>query len=334
MRRALVIVSALLAALVIAGATAWSSLALWYRLPAPEAARTIASIAFALFGLGVTVTLFGHLRLRMLLIFAAAFASVVTWWSTIAPLSHADWAPDVARQVTGSRDGNMLTLTNVRDFEWRRNDDFTERWVSRSYDLSKLQTLDLFLSYWGGPRMAHVVMSFGFEGDRYLAWSIEVRRLKGGRFSPIADLFKSNSLVIIAADERDVIGVRSNIRGEDVQLYRFRAPPDVARPLLLEYVADANELARTPRFYNSLTNNCTTTVVKMMRAVGDKVPFDWRLIVNGYLPEYAYRRGALDIDLTLQQLRALAHIDSRAREAGLEPDFSKRIRVGVPSPRE
>ena len=334
MRRGVDIVSALIAALAIAGATTWGSLALWYRLPATEIVRGTAGAAFALFGLCVIVALFGRWRFRMGLVFAAAFASILVWWSTIAPSAHADWAPDVARQVTGSRDGNMLTLTNVRDFEWHSKDDFTEQWVTRTYDLGKLRTLDLFLSYWGGPNMAHVVMSFGFEGDQYLAWSIEVRRRKGGGFSPVADLFKSNPLVIVAADERDVIGVRSNIRGEDVQLYRLRAPPDVARPLLLEYVEDANALATTPRFYNSLTTNCTTTIVKMMRAVGDRVPFDWRLIVNGYLPEYAYRRGAFDTKLSLAQLRTLAHIDNRAREAGLVPEFSTLIRAGVPSPRK
>jgi hypothetical protein len=183
--------------------------------------------------------------------------------------------------------------------------------------------------------MAHVIMSFGFEGGDQLAWSIEVKRRNGGTFSPLADLFKSNPLVIIAADERDVVGVRSNVRGEDVQLYRLGTPPDAARKLLLEYLVDANALSATPEFYNSITTNCTTTIVKMIRAVGDAIPLDWRLIVNGYLPEYAYGRGALDTRVPLSELKAAAHIDKRARAAGLSsPDFSRLIRVDVPSPRD
>ena len=142
-----------------------------------------------------------------------------------------------------------------------------------------------------------------------------MRRRKGGEYSPLADLFKNNPLVIVAADERDVVHVRSNVRHEDVQLYRLKAPPEKALPLLLEYVADANALAANPQFYNSLTTNCTTTIVKMMRAISDTMPLDWRLIVNGYLPDYAYARGSLATNVPLPELKALAHIDKRAADA-------------------
>lgn len=326
------IVIATLLSFAIVLSTVWAVLALWYRLPAPEYARALAGGVFAVLGLATIIALFTREMIRALAAFLVAFGALSLWWSTVRPPDHGDFAPDVARQVTGTRSGNLLTLTNVRDFEWSSKADFAERWSTRTYDLDKLDTVDLFMSYWGNPNMAHVILSFGFEGGAYIAWSVEVRRRVGGQFSPVADLFKSDPLVIIAADERDVVGVRSNFRGEDVEIYRLRAGPEAARALLLEYVADANELATTPAFYNSITTNCTTTVVKMMRAVGDVVPFDWRLIVNGYLPEYAYDRGALDTRHSLGELRARAHIDERAKAAGLTPDFSRLIRVGVPAP--
>jgi hypothetical protein len=332
-RQAARVLSATILAFFVAIAAVWTGLALWYRLPPPDWGRGISAGIFVLFGLCVIIALFSRFRPHAITLFAAAFGAVLVWWSSIIPPDQANWAPDVSRQVTGTINDDLLTLTDVRDFEWRSDDDATPRWVTRSYDLAKLRTLDLFMSYWAGPEMAHVIMSFGFEGGDYLAWSVEVRRRKGGEFSPVADLFKSNPLIIVAADERDVVGVRSNIRGEDVQLYRMKTPPEAARKLLLEYVADANALSTTPEFYNSLTTNCTTTIVKMARAVGAKIPFDWRLIVNGYLPDYAYAQGALDTHMPLPELKALAHIDERARAAGLSPEFSQLIRAGVPSPR-
>ena len=332
MRRVARITFNLIITLLIATVTAWACFAVWYRLPAPELMRGFAGSLAILIGFVSIAAVHGRFRRSALACFVAAFGGVLVWWTTIKPAAHADWAPDVARQVTGTRDGDMLTLTNVRDFEWRSDSDFTARWTSRTYDLTKLRTLDMFLSYWAGPEMAHTIMSFGFEGGNYLAWSIEVRRLKGGEYSPVADLFKTDTLAIIAADERDVVRVRTNIRREDVQLYRLRVPPQKARLLLLEYVADANELTKSPRFYNSITTNCTTTIVKMMRAVGDTMPFNWRFIINGYLPDYAYQRGALDTRTPLPVLKALAHIDKSAGMADNSPDFSRLIRANVPSP--
>jgi hypothetical protein len=104
--------------------------------------------------------------------------------------------------------------------------------------------------------------------------------------------------------------------------------------LLLQYVDDANALAAKPEFYNSISTNCTTTVAKMVRAAGDKLPFDWRLILNGYLPGFLYDRGMVDTKIPLADLMALARIDTRAKAAGDSADFSQLIRVGVPSPRE
>lgn len=319
-------------ALIVVLTSLWASLALWYRLPVGDIGRAIAAGLFGILGLLTLVALLGRWRLKAMAVYAIAFALICVWWSTIEPDRDADWAQDVARQVTGTVNGDTLTLTDLRNFEWRSNTDFTERWETRSYDLSKIEGIDLFMSYWAGPEMAHFILSFSFQGGEQLAWSVEVRRRKGGAFSPIADLFKTNPLVIVAADERDVVGVRSNVRGEDVQIYRLRASPQAARRLLLEYVADANKLAQVPEFYNSLTTNCTTTVVKMMRAVGSTIPVDWRLIVNGYLPDYAYDHEAVDTSIPLTQLRESAHIAERAKADGLSPDFSKAIRAGVPAP--
>ena len=329
MRRFVRTVWSLALALAIALITLWASLALWYRVPFAEAIRGLAASAFALDGLATIVAVFTRVRRPALIAFLAAFAAMLAWWSTIHPRADGDWSPDVARQTTGVIEADTLTLTDVRDFDWRSNSDFTERWTTRSYDLSKLKTIDLFMTYWSGPKIAHPIVSFGFEGGEFIAWSIEVRALRGGEFSPIADFFRNSALVIIAADERDVVRLRTSILGEQVQLYRLRASPQVARAVLLEYVADANALAQTPRFYNSLITNCTTAIVKIVRLAGVNVSFDWRLIINGFLPDFLYERGAINTRIPLAELKARAQISARAHEVDASPDFSRLIRVGA-----
>jgi hypothetical protein len=334
-RRAAGLVLRIIAAIVlIAPISAWGALALWFRLPAPEALQAAAAAVFALLGLATIVALFMR-RGRSLIalsVFALAFAGLLAWWSTIKPPLDGDWAPDVARQTTGSIEGGILTLSDVRDFDWRTDHDFTEKWSKRSYDLSKLKTLDLFLAYWAGPEMAHVIMSFGFEDGEHIAWSVEVRRERTSEFSPIADAFKSHTLVYLATTERDSVRLRSNVRGEDVRLYRLNTPPEQARSLLREYVAESTALAERPKFYNSITANCATVVFKLVRAAGSTLPFDWRLVVNGFLPGYLYDHGAVVTTMPLGELMERARISEKARAADGSPDFSRLIRVGVPSP--
>ncbi len=320
------------AALVIAPVGAWVAAALWFRAPGPEWMRAAACGLAVLGVLATMVALFTPWRWRALPLFGLAFAGTAFWWSTISPPASGDWAPDVARQTTGRIDGDILTLSDVRDFDWRSDADFTERWDERSYDLSKLKTLDLFLSYWAGPEIAHLIMSFGFDDGRKLAWSIEVRREKNGQYSPVADAFKTHTLVYLATTERDSVRLRAKVRGEDVRLYRLRASPEAARALLLEYIAEANALEQKPAFYNSITTNCTTAVAKLIRAAGGVLPFDWRLFVNGYLPGYLYDRRAVVTSIPLSELMQLARIDHSARLADQAANFSARIRVGVPSP--
>jgi predicted signal transduction protein with EAL and GGDEF domain len=321
-----------LSALVVVPVSAWSALALWFRLPAPEWVRAFAAGLIAVLGLATIAALFFRRSIAALTVFAVVFGALLVWWSTIRPPTDGDWAPDVARQTTGTVEGDILTLSDVRDFEWRTDDDFTERWSKRSYDLSKLKTLDLFLAYWAGPEMAHVIMSFGFEGDEYLAWSVEVRREKTGEFSPVADAFRNHTLIYLATTERDSVRLRANVRGEDVRLYRLNTPPEQAKLLLLEYASQSTALAARPKFYNSITANCATVVAKLVRAAGGTLPLDWRLVVNGFLPGFLYDRGAVVTTMPLSELMARARIDDQAKAADQSPDFSRLIRVGVPSP--
>jgi hypothetical protein len=327
---AIILVAAAL--LCVALVSAWSALALWFRLPGPEWARGVAAGLFAILGAATAVALFTRRRWPALAAFALAFGALLIWWSTITPPADGDWAPDVARQTTGTVEGDTLTLSDVREFEWKSDDDFTDRWSKRSYDLSKIKTLDLFLAYWAGPEMAHVIISFGFEDGDYLAWSVEVRREKNGEFSPIADAFKSHTLVYLATTERDSVRLRSNVRHEDVRLYRLNTPPEQARVLLLQYVAEATALAKHPKFYNSITANCATVVFKIVRAAGGTLPFDWRLIVNGFLPGYLYDQRVVVTTMPLNELMERARINRQAAAADQSPDFSRLIRVGVPSP--
>jgi hypothetical protein len=251
----------------------------------------------------------------------------MAWWSTIKPSHERIWADDVSRMVTGKVDGSIVTLDQVRNFDWRSDTDYTQRWEARSYDLDKLRSVDVAMSYWMGPVIAHTLVSFGFADGRYLTFSIEIRKERGESFDGLAGFFKKYETVLIAADERDILRVRTNVRGEDMWLYRLEMPPEMMRSLFMAYLDEGEQLKRTPRFYNTLTANCTTIVFEMARRIDPGLPMDWRLLASGYLDRYLYDLGALAGQGDFESLRQKAHITIKARTADKSEEFSGRIRL-------
>ena len=310
----------------------WANLAIVYQLPASSVVRIGACLALDLTVLTALVAVVRRRPWRGLLIYAVAYAVFLAWSSSIRASNDKNWAADVVHGITGVSDGDRLSARNVRNFSWRTETDYTERWEQRTYDLSILRSLDLFLVYWMGPSIAHTIMSFGFADGRYLDFSIELRRTQNDEYSAVAGFFKTHELIYIGADERDLLTLRK-VRNEQIQLYRLRTPPERTRALLAEYMKQANDLAAHPRFYNTLTTNCTTTIFNMMRAVTASIPFDWRVIVTGHLPDYLYDHGAVDTSIPLEELRQRADVTSRVGAGLSEMEFSSRIREGVPAPR-
>jgi hypothetical protein len=325
-KRYLLVAGMLLGSLVFALLAAWGACALWFQLPATLLARKLAIGSWIVFCAGTLALWWWQRNLVVLAPWLVALVVMMAWWRTIQPTHERIWADDVARMVTGKVEGGIVTLDQVRNFDWRSDQDYTVRWEARSYDLDKLRSVDVAMSYWMGPAIAHTLVSFGFADGRYLTFSIEIRKERGESFDGLAGFFKKYETVLIAADERDILRVRTNARGEDMWLYRLKMPPATMRSLFMAYLAEGEELKRTPRFYNTLVGNCTTIVFEMARRITPGLPLDWRLLASGYLDRYLYDIGALAGRGDFDALRQKADITARARAAGQADDFSERIR--------
>jgi len=311
---------------------AWCSMAVWYEYKGEELLRSLLTGAAAAFVLVTVASLATRRRWLGIGLYSAFVAVFLAWWATISPERDRHWAPDVARTVTATIDGDRVLVSNVRNFAWRSETDFDPIWEQRAYALSHVTDADLIVSYWMGEAIAHTIVSFGFSDAARLAFSIEIRKESQESFSPIAGFFKQYELAIIAADERDVVRLRSNVRGEDVRIYRLRMTPENVQRLLRRYLREANDLARRPRFYNTLTSNCTTLVFDMVRAIHPGLPLDIRIVLSGYLPDYAYDVGGIDTSMPFEKLRELSRIHDRAAQADTDPNFSARIREGLRLP--
>lgn len=264
-------------------------------------------------------------------VFAAALGLWALWWSSQLPRNDRNWEAEYARQPTARLEGTTFVIDNLRNFDWQTTTTAVERWESRTFDMDKLESLDLFVSYWSGELIAHLILSFGFSDGQHLAVSVETRREKGEAWSAMAGFFRAYELAFVAADERDVVRLRTNVRGEDVRLYRLVTNAEMRKQLLVELLNEMNQLAVHPRFYHSLWTNCTTQLVRIARAAGRRLPLDWRMLASGQAPAYLYEQGLIDTRRPFSELRTLAAIAPKAKAADKDAHFSARIRGGIPA---
>ena len=321
------------AGLVIAVATGWGALALFYLAPGSSGVRETLAWVFAALGL---VTL-GALAMRRgrraaVLAFALGFVLVLVVWRNATPSNSRDWQPEVAVLPYADITGDLVTVHNIRNFDYRTETDFTPAYYDKTFDLRRLDRVDLIAVYWIGPAIAHLFLSFGF-GDDHLAISIEARKDRVREYATLPGFFRQYELVYVVADERDVIRVRTNYRKsptEDVYLFRVIGPIENGRRVFLEYMRDINRLREHPRFYNTLTTNCTTMILAHAAVNPGHLPLSWKVLLSGYAAEYAYDQGRLDRSLSFEELKRRSHVNAVAQAADKAPDFSRRIRAGLP----
>src|SRR5271165_4560623 len=309
----------------------WGVLALYYFDHKSFALRTGLAATFALVAL---IALVGFAlpqwRWRALAAYLVLFAGLLCWWSSLAPSNDRDWLPEVAVLPYAVIDGDRVTVHNIRNFDYRTETDFTPAYYDKTFDLRKLDGVDLITSYWMGPTIAHVFLSFEFQGGDHLAISIETRKERGQGYSTIEGFFRQYELIYVVADERDVIRLRTNYRKdppEDVYVYRLNGSAEDTRRVFLQYIEEINALKDQPEWYNTLTTNCTTGIWMNTRINPGHPPFSWKILVSGYVPEYMYEIGRLDHSLPFAELQRHAHVNARARAADKAADFSRQIRA-------
>ena len=327
--RPLVWVGRVLLALVCAALLGWMALALYFDLaPGPTWFRGALAALVPVAALVAVVVV--RPRRWALAGIGAAFVVVLVAWLAIPASNTRQWQPDVATLPYAEIRGDRVIVHNVRNADYRTETDYTVRLEDRDLDLSKLRSLDLFLVYWGSPLIAHTIMSWEFEGGQYLAISIETRKEKGESYSALRGFFRQYELYYVVADERDVVRLRTNYRGEEVFVYRMDVPPADARLFLLKYLQVVNGLREHPEWYNALTENCTTAIHRIAGSDAKRSWWSWKLFLNGHLDELAYDIGAFDRSLPFPVLREKSLVNDRAKAADADPQFSARIREGLP----
>ncbi len=295
----------------------WPSLARWFAI-AMLTGATVAACRWA-----------GRPRRSFSVLGLALVASLP--WALERPSNDRAWSAGQEHAPEVTRDGDTLTIANVRHAHWRTPTEGEIRWETRRYDLRALRTVDLVVEPFDDWRgLAHIFVTFGFANGEHLAISIESRRETGETFSPTRGAFRHYELLYVIGDERDLIGLRANVRRDPVYLFPIRTSPEATRALLLSMVARAHSLAHQPEFYHTVTTTCATGLLRHLNDVraAPVSGLDWRVIFPGFADELAWDLGLIDFEGTLEEARARFLINERsALDPALDgPGWSRRIR--------
>jgi len=319
--------------LLISVLTAWGTMAIYYGDSRTTNTQTALAVGFAVLGAStVMLLLLDQLRIQAIAAYFILFFVVLFWWFSIAPSNDRDWQTDVSVLPYATVDGDIITMHNIRNFDYTSEFVFSPAYYDKEFNLNDLTSVDLIAAYWMGPAIAHTIISFGFNENDYLSISIEARKEMGEEYSAVKGFFRQYELFYVVANESDVIKLRTNYRKnptEDVYLYRIQNDPDLktnAKKFFMEYVRKINALRRKPEFYNTATTNCTGNIWLHAQVLPDTIPFSWKVQFSGYLPEYLYEQNKFNSKISFAELHKRSYINPLAQNVGPRDDFSKRIR--------
>lgn len=247
------------------------------------------------------------------------------------PKNNLDW--DIPQKITASaefNDGGAVVVRNIRNFRYRTPADYDIGYYDKTFDLDGLVRVDFIIDPFTKFRgVAHTMIAFGFADGTYIDVSIEARRELGESYHTYQGLFNQYEFIYVVADERDVLALRTNTRDDKVYLYKVDTSKETAQKLFVSIMERVNKLNEKPEFYNTFTNNCTTSLVEDINKVlpeEKQIGFSLKYVFPGYSDRLAYDLGFLDNSVSFEKLRENAYISDKARKLKIDENFSSLIR--------
>ncbi len=248
----------------------------------------------------------------------------------IKPSTNRDWALDQAILPYAEINGKDIYIHNIRNFTYKRTSDYTPDYYDEKINLDDLLSVDFVVEPFSGYiGAAHTFLTFGFKDGNHVAISVEIRKEKGESFSALKGLLRQYELMYVIADENDVIKLRTNYRHDQVFLYPIKTTQDKIQSIFVDMLNRANKLSTKPEFYNTLTNTCTTNIVKHLnKLTDDKVfPLSLDVLLPANSDAIALSHNLIKTDrTTLAEIRQEFNINKQAEKFADSPNFSQKIR--------
>ena len=291
-------------------------------------------LLFSLLSVSFIISLFLKRYYRLVLgVYLLSVGIWRYWYVGIKPSNNKEWQKDVEVLSYATFKGNLAHVYNIRDFKYKTEADYIPSYYDSVFDIDKLEGIDFIATYWMGKDIAHTFLSFSFSDGKHLAISVEARKEKGESYSVLGGFFKTTELYYVVADEKDLIGLRTNIRKnppEQVYMYKINAKLKNEKKVFINYLKKLNRLKEKPEFYNTLTTNCTTTIWNNSIINNDKTSFSWKILLSGHSAEYLYEKNLLKTcGMSFKELEKKAYINPLVKDKNITKSYSFDIRNSI-----
>jgi hypothetical protein len=256
----------------------------------------------------------------------------LVWLFLQQPSHNRDWEIGQEKLPYMFLDNGVLTIENFRNFYWYNGGDADITYEMRTFDFDKMETVDVFISHFDEfEGLAHIFVSFGFSDGEYVVISLETRRERNEEFSPFWGMLRQFEIIYVVGSERDIVGLRTDVRDERIYLYETIATPERARALFLQLMYDVNAVYETPKIYNTLMRNCTNEITRRVEDISEvDFPLTWKMILPGYFDEVLYDMELIDTQGDFYEVKLRHHINNSAVNRN-NPQYSRQLRQSFSS---
>ena len=242
------------------------------------------------------------------------------------PTNQGPWQPHYEKTATVEFYENIAIIRNFRRARYDESGaTHTVAWSERQVDLNQLESVWYGISVFSAPGLAHTFLSFDFGDEDPVVISVEARMRPDQTYTPLKGMLDNYHLIYVIADERDIIGVRTHKRPDEVYFMPITAGIDRRKKMFTDMSIRANSLHRQPEFYNTFTSNCTNSIMKETQIPAWQYYLDPRIALPGFSDRIAYQYGVLDQTYSRETLRQAAHIQAD-NFSDDDPEYYRKIR--------
>lgn len=260
------------------------------------------------------------------LILLVAALSGFLYLASSTPSNERTWIPAQARTAAASAEGTEITLQNVRDWTYSAEAVLDEVWLDLTVDTEEIVRVWFLIEPFSDfEAVGHTFLSFELEDGSAISFSVEARREEGEEYSAIKGQFRAYELSYQWGTERDFVTRRLSYLDHPLRLYPLELSPEAAQALFRSLAKETNDLATSPRFYNTLTANCTNVLANLVNEhYPGTLPYDISWNLTGYADRYLMDQGLIALKGTVEETQ-------RAHDLTVHRDAVKAMATTSPT---